>query len=58
MVVKAANGTFTDRPLNAVTITVGVIGILIIVGAFWFSRRQGTFGGREEATPTTTTAKK
>jgi len=55
MVVKLADGTFAERGLTPVTITVGVVGILIIVGAFWFSRRQASFGGREEpaAVPST-----
>jgi hypothetical protein len=48
MVVKLADGSFKDRGLDAVTIIVAVVGLLIIIGAFWFSRRQGSFGRQSE----------
>jgi K(+)-stimulated pyrophosphate-energized sodium pump len=52
MVVKVAGDGFRDVGLNPVTITVCVVGILIIVGAFWYSKKQGSFGREpeEEAT--------
>jgi K(+)-stimulated pyrophosphate-energized sodium pump len=52
MVVRVAGGGFREVGLNPVTITVCVVGILIIVGAFWFSKKQGSFGREteEEAT--------
>ena len=52
MVIKLADGSFKDRGLDAITIIVAVVGLLIIIGAFWFSRRQGSFGrqSEEEAT--------
>jgi K(+)-stimulated pyrophosphate-energized sodium pump len=48
MVIKLADGSFKDRGLDAVTIIVAVVGLLIIIGAFWFSRRQGSFGRQSE----------
>jgi K(+)-stimulated pyrophosphate-energized sodium pump len=52
MVVQVAGGGFRDVGLTPVTITVCVVGILIIVGAFWYSKKQGSFGrqSEEEAT--------
>ncbi len=53
MVVQVAGGGFRERGyLMPVTITVVVVGIFIIVGAFWFSKKQGSFGreSEEEAT--------
>jgi K(+)-stimulated pyrophosphate-energized sodium pump len=52
MVVQVAGGGFRDVGLTPVTITVCVVGILIIVGAFWYSKKQGSFGREpeEEAT--------
>ena len=57
MVVKVGT-TYQERGLTPVTITIGVVGILIIIGAFWFSRRQGSFGGREETTASPPSAAK
>jgi K(+)-stimulated pyrophosphate-energized sodium pump len=47
MVVPIAGGGFRERGLTPGTIAVAVIGLLIIIAAFWFSRKQASFG-REE----------
>jgi K(+)-stimulated pyrophosphate-energized sodium pump len=49
MVVPLAGGGYGDIGLNATTITIAIIGILVIIGAFWFSKKQSSFG-REEGT--------
>jgi len=51
MVVSTATGGFQPRGLNAVTITISVVGILVIFGALWFSRRAESFGREFEETP-------
>jgi K(+)-stimulated pyrophosphate-energized sodium pump len=48
MVVSVAGGGFQERGFTPVTITVIVVGILVIVGAVWFSKRQESFGREED----------
>ncbi|MBI2829723.1 MAG: sodium-translocating pyrophosphatase [Chloroflexi bacterium] len=52
MVVPIAGGGFREVGLTPVTITVSVIGLLIIVVAFWFSKRQTAFGREFETVET------
>jgi hypothetical protein len=37
-----------ERGYNAATIAIVVVGLLIIVGAFWYSKKQGSFGREPE----------
>ncbi|MDO8567616.1 MAG: sodium-translocating pyrophosphatase [Dehalococcoidales bacterium] len=48
MMVVSVGGVYKDRGLTPVTITIVVVGMLIIIGAIWFSKRTASFG-REEA---------
>ena len=58
MVVPLATGGFGDIGLTPVTITIAVVGLLVIVGAFWFSKKQESFGREEGATEPVTAGKK
>ncbi len=51
MVVPLATGGFQDRGLTPVSITVGVVGLLIIFAALWFSKREASFGRELEEEP-------
>jgi K(+)-stimulated pyrophosphate-energized sodium pump len=51
MVVPLVSGGFQERGLTPVTITVVVVGLLIILVALWFSRRAGSFGREFEEEP-------
>jgi K(+)-stimulated pyrophosphate-energized sodium pump len=42
-------GEFQERPLSPVMIVIAVVGVLIIVGAFWFSKKQSSFGREDSA---------
>jgi K(+)-stimulated pyrophosphate-energized sodium pump len=57
MVVPLAGGGYRDIGLTPITITVSVVGILVIVGAFWYSKKQESFG-RDESVAETPAAKK
>jgi K(+)-stimulated pyrophosphate-energized sodium pump len=48
MMVVQVGGKFVERGYNAATIAIIVVGLLIIVGAFWYSRKQGSFGRESE----------
>ena len=48
MVVPVAGGELREVGLTPATITISVVGILIIVGAFWFSKKQESFGRESE----------
>ncbi|OGO35431.1 MAG: sodium-translocating pyrophosphatase [Chloroflexi bacterium RBG_16_57_8] len=52
------DGEFTERDLNPVTVGIAIVGILIIVGAFWFSRKQESFGRESETTAEVAAQKK
>jgi uncharacterized membrane protein YqiK len=39
---------YNDRGFTPVTIAIVVVGILVIVGAFWFSKRAEGFGREYE----------
>ncbi len=49
--------TFRERDLNAVSVIIAVVGILVIAVAFWYSRKQSAYG-REESTEEQAPAKK
>ena len=51
MVVPLAGGGFRDIGLTSVSITVGVVGLLIIFVALWFSKRAASFGRELEEEP-------
>src|SRR3990172_9593021 len=44
MVVPAVGGGFKDRGLTPVTVTLAVIGIIVIIASFLFSRKAESFG--------------
>lgn len=44
MVVTVAGGGFKERGLTPATITVIVLGLLVIVASVWYSKRQASFG--------------
>ncbi len=44
MVVPAVGGGFKDRGLTPVTVTLAIIGIIVIVASFMFSRKAESFG--------------
>ncbi|MBM2825375.1 MAG: hppA [Dehalococcoidales bacterium] len=44
MVVSVAGGGFEERGLTPVTITIVVVGLLVIVASVWMSKRQASFG--------------
>ena len=44
MMVVSVGGEFREIGLTPVTITISVVGILIIVGALWYSAKQEAFG--------------
>ncbi|MDD5126977.1 MAG: sodium-translocating pyrophosphatase [Dehalococcoidales bacterium] len=48
MVVPIAGGGFREVGLTPVTITVIVVGLLIIVGAFWYSKKQESFAKEDD----------
>jgi K(+)-stimulated pyrophosphate-energized sodium pump len=48
MMVVQVGGKFVERGYNAATIAIVVVGLLIIVGAFWYSKKQGSFGREPE----------
>ena len=53
--------TFRERDLTPIAVIIGVVGIIIIIGAFWFSKKQSSFGREDEpsdAAPATPAAKK
>ncbi|MBI4188224.1 MAG: sodium-translocating pyrophosphatase [Chloroflexi bacterium] len=50
MVVPAAAGGFQDRGLTPVTVTLAVLGIIVIIASFLFSRKAESFG-REDVEP-------
>ncbi|MBI2869796.1 MAG: sodium-translocating pyrophosphatase [Chloroflexi bacterium] len=52
MVVPAAGGGFREIGLTPVTVTVVVIGLGIIIGSVWFSKRAGSFGHEVETRET------
>ncbi len=58
MVVKSADGTFQERGLTPVTISIIVVGLAIIVIAFWSSKRAESFGREFEAEPAVVDPKK
>jgi K(+)-stimulated pyrophosphate-energized sodium pump len=35
---------FRERDVTPVMIAVAIVGIIVIIGAFWFSRKQESFG--------------
>jgi K(+)-stimulated pyrophosphate-energized sodium pump len=51
-------GKFQERPLSAVMIIVAVVGIIVIIGAFWFSKKQSSYGREESTAEQTPAAKK
>ncbi len=44
-----AGEAFRERELSPLMIVIAVAGVLIIVGAFWFSKKQSSFGREESA---------
>ncbi len=59
MVVPVAGGGFQERGLTPVTIAISAVGLIIIIGAIWFSKRAGSFGREfEEGVATTANTKK
>ncbi|MCL2149555.1 MAG: sodium-translocating pyrophosphatase [Dehalococcoidia bacterium] len=44
LMVVSVGGQFEDRGFDALSITVIVVGMLIIIASLWYSRRQTTFG--------------
>jgi K(+)-stimulated pyrophosphate-energized sodium pump len=44
LMVISVGDRFEDRGFDALSITVIVVGTLIIVASLWYSRRQTTFG--------------
>ena len=51
MVVPLAGGGFKERGFTPVTVTVIVVGLAIIIGAVWFSKRTESFAQEYEAEP-------
>ncbi|MBI4284235.1 MAG: sodium-translocating pyrophosphatase [Chloroflexi bacterium] len=44
MMVVAVNGKFQDRGLTPVTVTLAIIGIIVIIVSLWFSKKAESFG--------------
>ncbi len=51
MMVVSVAGKYQPVGLNPVTITVIVVGLLIIFGAIWYSKRQASFGRELDEEP-------
>jgi K(+)-stimulated pyrophosphate-energized sodium pump len=51
MMVVMVGGKYEERGLDAVAITVVVIGLLIIIGSVWYSKKSGSFGTTIEEEP-------
>ena len=51
LMVVLVDGKYQDRGLTPVSITVGVVGLLIIGIALWFSKREASFGRELEEEP-------
>jgi len=52
------NGKFQERPMSPVGVIIAVLGIIAIIIAFWYSRKQSSFGREDEAAEKTPAAKK
>jgi K(+)-stimulated pyrophosphate-energized sodium pump len=51
MMVVMVNGVYQERGLDAVAIAVVVVGLLIIIGSVWYSKKSGSFGTAVEEEP-------
>lgn len=45
----AAGQAFREHAMTPVTIIVGVVGILVIIGAFWYSKKQEAYGRESDS---------
>ncbi len=50
------NGKFQERPLSPIGVIIAILGILAIATAFWYSRRQSSFGREDSDDPKQTAA--